>query len=125
MNERIKVAVDRLQIRPHDLILEVGCGHGLAVDLICRRLVTGKVVAIDRSSKMISAAVHRNAGHIAAGRVEFQVCDFENFDAAGRKFDAILALRVGIFHREPAKARELAAKCLKPGGRLVAEYDEP
>ena len=125
MNDRIVAAVEKLRVRPDDLILEVGCGHGLAVDLICRRLVTGKAVAIDRSSKMISAAVRRNAGHIASGRVEFQVCDLEDFDPAGRRFDAILSLRVKIFYREPTKARDLVAAYLKPGARIVAEYDEP
>ena len=125
MNDRIKAAVARLQIRPDYLILEVGCGHGIAVDLVCQRLTSGKVVAIDRSSKMISAALRRNARHVASGLAEFHVSEFENFDAGGRRFDAILALRVGIFHRAPAKARELVTKLLKPGGRIVAEYDEP
>jgi ubiquinone/menaquinone biosynthesis C-methylase UbiE len=125
INDRIVAAVDRLRVRPDGFILEVGCGHGFAVDLICQRLVTGKVVAIDRSSKMISAAVRRNAEHITSGRAEFHVCDLEDFDPAGRQFDAILALRVRLFHRDPTKARHLIAAYLKPGGRIVAEYDEP
>jgi hypothetical protein len=42
-----------------------------------------------------------------------------------RRFDRIFAVRVGLFHREPARARALAARWLAPGGRLLSEYDAP
>ena len=125
MNDRIEAAVDRMRIRPGDTVLEIGCGHGIAVDLICRRLRSGKVVAIDRSPKMIAAATRRNSEHIASGRAELHVAHMQEFDPQGRRFDLIVALRVGVFHREPKMAREIAQRWLKPGGRLIAEYDEP
>lgn len=125
MSTRIEAAVDRMKLQPDDVVLEIGCGHGVAVDLICRRLLRGKVVAIDRSPKMIAAAVRRNATHVGSGRAEFHVADLIDFDPQGRRFDAILALRVGIFHREPDKAYEIIRPWLKPRGRIIAEYDEP
>ena len=125
MSARIEAAIDRMEIRPDDTVLEIGCGHGVAVDLICRRLRGGKIVAIDRSPKMIAAAMRRNSKHIESGRAEFQVVDMQDFDPKGRTFDVIVALRVGIFHREPRKAHDIASRWLKPQGRLVAEYDEP
>lgn len=125
MSPRIEAAVDRMKIRADDTVLEIGCGHGIAVDLICRRLRAGKIVAIDRSAKMIAAAMHRNSTHIESGRAEFQAVDMQDFDPNGRLFDLIFALRVGIFHREPKKAHEIVRRWLKPSGRLVAEYDEP
>ncbi len=112
-------------MRPHDVVLEVGCGHGVAVDLICQRLKSGKVVAIDRSPKMIAAAKLRNRVHVETGLAEFHAADLEKYDPRGQKFDAILALRVGLFHREPRKAQDLVKRWLKPRGRIVAEYDEP
>jgi Methylase involved in ubiquinone/menaquinone biosynthesis len=125
MSARIEAAVGRMRIRPADAVLEIGCGHGIAVDLICRRLRSGKVVAIDRSPKMIAAATRRNSEHIASGRAELHVADLQEFEPQGRRFDLIVALRVGVFHREPKKAREIVKRWLKPGGRLVAEYDKP
>ncbi len=125
MSARIEAAVERLRVGPRDRILEIGCGHGIAVGLICERLSGGSVVAIDRSKKMIDAAMRRNAVHVAAGRAEFQVCELLEFDPGGEKFDAVLALRVGFFHRHPKEARALVARWLKPGGRVVAEFDEP
>lgn len=125
MSGRIQAAVDRLEIRPRDVVLEIGCGHGMAVDLICRRLGSGKVVAIDRSAKMIAAAKRRNKAHVAARLAEFHVVEMTKFDPGEQRFDAILALRVGIFHREPARAHALVKRWLRPGGRMVVEFDEP
>lgn len=125
MHDRFHAAIARMRIEPHHHILEIGCGHGVAADLICARLAQGRFVAIDRSGKMIAAATRRNARHIAAGLAKFQVSPLESFDPGAQKFDTILALRVGLFRRDPTRARRLIASWLKPGGKLIAEFDEP
>ncbi|HEY5894968.1 MAG TPA: class I SAM-dependent methyltransferase, partial [Chthoniobacterales bacterium] len=88
-----------MSIRPDDVILEIGCGHGVAAGLICGRLSDGHLVAIDRSTKMIAAAMRRNERHVASGKAEFHVVELSDFDPGDRKFDKILAVRVGLFHR--------------------------
>lgn len=125
MSERLRKIVDELRIRPDDTVLEVGCGHGVAASLVCDRLTTGHLVAIDKSRKMIEAATRRNAEWVATGRAEFHVADFVNFDPGDRKFDKIFAIRVGLFHREAELAHGIVEKWLAPRGKIVVVYDQP
>jgi hypothetical protein len=47
----------------------------------------------------------------------------EALDLGEARFERVLAVRVGLFAREPDRARALAERWLAPGGRLVAVYD--
>jgi cyclopropane fatty-acyl-phospholipid synthase-like methyltransferase len=117
MSERLRRIVDALDVQPGERVLEIGCGHGVAVTYLLQR--GARVTAIDRSPKMITAARKRNPD------AECIVGRLEDVDLGDRRFDAILAVRVGLFHREPERARALAERWLGPGGRMVAETDFP
>jgi ubiquinone/menaquinone biosynthesis C-methylase UbiE len=122
---RLRAIVERLDIRPHDRVLEIGCGHGVAATYVCERLEGGRLTAIDRSQKMIDAASRRNAVHVRDGTAEFLVARLEDLDLGDRRFDTIFAVRVGLFHREPERARALVEPYLAPGGRLHTIFDAP
>jgi ubiquinone/menaquinone biosynthesis C-methylase UbiE len=125
MSERLRRIVAQLDLRPGDRVLEIGRGHGVAIGLICERLDGGRLTAIDRSPKMIDSARRRNAQHVAAGTVELLVGALEDVDLGDRRFDKIVAARVGLFLREPDRARALASRWLVPGGDVFAFYDAP
>jgi len=125
MSERLRRIVDQMNIRPSDRVLEIGCGHGVAATMVCEFLEGGRLTAVDRSKKMIDAASRRNDVYVEAGRAEFLCSDFETLDLGSRRFDKIFAVRVGLFWREPERARALAERWLAPGGELFVEYDEP
>jgi ubiquinone/menaquinone biosynthesis C-methylase UbiE len=125
MSARLRAVVDRLDLRPEHRVLEIGCGHGVAATLVCERLTTGHLTAIDRSPKMIAAAAVRNAEHVERGTAEFLVASLEDADLGDRRFDRIFAARVGLFHREPDRARALAERWLAPGGRILTFFDPP
>lgn len=125
MSDRLTRIVTGLDLQPSDRVLEIGCGHGVAATLICDRLDGGRLTAIDRSAKMIAAASRRNAEHVAAGRAEFLVAALEDVDLGERRFDKVLAVRVGLFHREPERARALVERWLAPGATITAVYDGP
>ncbi|WP_320669420.1 SAM-dependent methyltransferase [Patulibacter defluvii] len=125
MSGRLRAVVERLALRPGDRVLEIGCGHGVAATMVCERLTDGHLTAIDRSPAMIAAAARRNAAFVADGRATFLVAALETAALPAGRFDVVFAARVGLFHREPERARALVDPWLAPGGRLVVEYDAP
>ena len=125
MSERLRSIVEQLDIGPDDRVLEIGCGHGVAATLVCERLEGGHLTAVDRSAKMIQAATRRNAAYIEAGRVRFLVANFEDLDLGDHRFDKIFAIRVGLFHRDPERARSIVERWLAPGGAVFVFFDPP
>jgi ubiquinone/menaquinone biosynthesis C-methylase UbiE len=123
MSDRLRAVVDGLDIQPDDRVLEIGCGHGVAATFVCERLVGGHLTGVDRSAKMVEAAARRNAVYVDAGKADFVVARLEELDLGDRRFDKIFAVRVGLFHREPERARQLAEQWLAPGGTLTAVFD--
>ena len=124
MSERLRGIVAGLGLGPGDRVLEIGCGHGVAATHVCEAIgPAGRLVAVDRSPKMVAAAARRNAAF--AGMAEFVSGELETLDLGGRRFDVVLAVRVGLFQREPARARALARRWLAPGGRLHVVFDRP
>jgi SAM-dependent methyltransferase len=117
--ERLVWAVERLEVRPDDRLLEIGCGHGVAVSLVCERLAGGCIVAIDRSPTMIEAAARRNADHVAAGRASFQVASLHEADFGDARFDKVFAIHIGVFLRgRPDRELRVIERHLADGGRF-------
>jgi ubiquinone/menaquinone biosynthesis C-methylase UbiE len=125
VSERLRAVVEQLDVRPDDRVLEIGCGHGVAATFVCERLGSGRLTAVDRSPKMIAAAARRNAAFVESGTAEFLVARLEALDLGERRFEVIFAVRVGLFHREPARARGLVEPWLAPGGAIHAFFDPP
>jgi ubiquinone/menaquinone biosynthesis C-methylase UbiE len=71
--ERNHRAIDLLQIRDGDRVLEIGFGPGLAIEMAARLAGSGNVVGVDHSEIMLRQASRRNRAAIAAGRVELHL----------------------------------------------------
>ena len=109
-------AVEHLGVRPGQRLLEVGCGHGVALTLVAGR--GGRVVGLDRSATMVRAATARNAAHVQAGTVEVRQAAFPDGVGDGERFDTVFALHVADFIRRADVFLPAAARVLEPGGAL-------
>jgi len=116
--DRLVWAVETLAVGPADHLLEIGCGHGVAVSLVCERLAGGRITAIDRSEKMIAMAIARNRACIASGRAVVQAASLAGADFGDERFDKTFAFHVREVWMQPAGELGIVQKLLKPGGRL-------
>jgi trans-aconitate methyltransferase len=124
-SERLRWAVDALALRPTDRVLEVGCGHGVAASLVCERLTTGRLTAIDRSPTMIETAARRNHDHIVSGKAVFEAVAFEELDPGEDRFDKVFAVHVALFWRQPAEALPRVRALLAAGGSFSLFHQLP
>src|SRR3954470_8280488 len=121
-SERFVWAVDTLEVRAADRLLEVGCGHGVAVSLVCERLTTGTITAIDRSPKMIEMATRRNREHVDAGRAVLEAIALEDADLGDRRFDKVFA-NVAPFWQRPEAALGAVREHLAREGAVYIFWD--
>jgi SAM-dependent methyltransferase len=125
--ERLRWAVDLVIARSPTTVLEIGCGRGIAIDLLCDACSTMReIVGLDRSETAIRAAATRNARHIAAGRVRLVNAEIADAPIGETRFDFVFAVNVNVFWVRSA-AEELAAveRVLAPTGRLALVYEPP
>ena len=87
--ERHKWAVDIMNIASSDRILEIGCGHGHTISMICKHLVEGRITALDQSEKMIQAAKKRNAPFVSLDKVRFLAASIHKADLGNERFDCV------------------------------------
>lgn len=123
--DRLLWAVEVLDIEPDDVLLEIGCGAGIAVQMICERLTTGKIIAVDQSQAMIAAARKRNSAGLAAGKADFQCVSLSQVAVEDLRFDKIFAVNVNVFWQKPEKELAVITRLLKPGGRAYFFFQPP
>jgi cyclopropane fatty-acyl-phospholipid synthase-like methyltransferase len=110
-SERLAWAVDCLEVQPDDRLLELGCGHGVAISLVCERLDGGSIVAIDRSKKMTEAARKRNRHHIASGKATVETVALQQADFGERTFDKIFGIHFPVLLRgNPSRELEVVKR---------------
>jgi predicted TPR repeat methyltransferase len=94
---RIRVAVDVVDPAPDARVLEIGCGPGVAMALLCDRLVDGHITGLDRSATAIERAEKRLRRRLDDGVADLQHRDLTTFHGDGRPYDVVFAVNVTVF----------------------------
>ncbi len=122
---RHTAAVAALALRGDEAVLEIGCGHGVAVRLVLDQLTTGSITALDRSQKMIDMVAAGAPEALTAGTLRIRAEALEDVDFGGETFDAIFAVNVDLNLRLGTRWPAMLKALLKPGGRVVLAFDPP
>ena len=124
--ERVSWAVEQLAPAASDHILEIGCGPGHAVALVCPRLLRGTITAIDRSALQIEKAHSLNRQFVKQGRARIETMTLADAPAAlDQRFAKVLAVNVNAFWTEPAPSIASLGTLLRAGGRAFLVYEAP
>jgi ubiquinone/menaquinone biosynthesis C-methylase UbiE len=108
VSREMRAAMEMLDIKKSDKILDCGCGTGAYGKLVKDK--GGRYLGIDISQKMVKEA-RRNG-------LDARLCAMENFQS-NKKFDKILISGSLEFCKDPERAFKRCVKNLKKGGLLV------
>jgi trans-aconitate methyltransferase len=121
---RIRWAVDLMDVQPQDQVLEIGCGPGAGAELICARLETGKLFAIDRSESGVDRTKRRNAKYVDAGRLTVRQIDLATLRVPVKRLTKVFAFNVNLFWvRGCADEVALLHERVVPGGAVFLFYE--
>lgn len=121
-SEENAAAVDLLELKPSDRVLEIGFGHGKTTELIARRIVNGFVVGVDLSAEMLRLASSRNQAAIARGKVRLRQGDSRSLEDASEAFDKVLAVHTVYFWEDAGQCFHEVRRVLRPNGLFVLAF---
>jgi ubiquinone/menaquinone biosynthesis C-methylase UbiE len=114
--------LDKLQLKPDDIFLEIGCGGGVFLNMALETVKHAK--AIDHSSDMVQIAKEKNQKALAEGRVEIVLGNAESLPWDDNSFTCATANQMFFFIEKPMIVLKEFYRVLKPGGRLVITSTE-
>ena len=115
--------LDAMQIDTAKMVLDIGCGTGVAARAIARRDgFSGRVLGVDLSPALAETAARLAAGEGLATRVEFRTGDSRKLDLPDDGFDAVVAHTLLSHIDDPLAVLRQAARVVRPGG-MVGVFD--
>ena len=115
--------VDQLQtaVPNPGLVIELGCGPGVALQKLLAAYPRSRIVGIDPSPVVLKSARRRTSAAIAAGRLELVTGDSSKAPGFGPA-DLIVATHVLYFLTDPVRQLNKVGEALSPSGRLALGY---
>ena len=108
--------MDRVDIRPGDQVLDIGCGCGQTSRTLAERVgVSGRVLGVDVSKVMLAEAEARSS---ALPQLTFRAADAQTAELESSSFDVVYSRFGVMFFAQPEQAFVNLLGALKPGGRL-------
>jgi trans-aconitate 2-methyltransferase len=105
----------RLELRGEETVLDAGCGSGRITQALIERLPRGRVIALDASPSMVSAARER-----LGAQADIRVGDLLELEL-DEPVDAILSTATFHWIGDHDRLFQRLHSALRPGGRLVAQ----
>lgn len=122
-----RMAIEAMQLKPGDIVLDVCGGTGDLAVLAARQTgIAGKVILYDINMEMIQAGKSKKNNVVIRSKITYIQGDIESMSFADSSVDAVM-VGFGIRNvtRMEAGFREMY-RVLKPGGKLMClEFSKP
>ena len=117
---KVRALLDRLELKPDQHLLEIGCGWGNLADIAADEY-GANVTALTLSEEQRDHALDLNRCNVAAGRVRIQLRDYREVH---ERYDAIASVEMveAVGQRWWPTYLQTIADALKPGGRAAIQY---
>ncbi len=122
LQERPQAAIDTLELKPTDVVVDVGAGSGYFVIRLAPLVEAGRVIAVDVQPEMLDL-IQPKLDAMALGNVQLVQGRPDSPNLPSNAVD--LAIMVDAYHEfaYPYEMMQGVVDALKPGGRVVlAEY---
>jgi SAM-dependent methyltransferase len=113
--EATRKLVSYCQIKPGDLVLDVGCGVGATASYLVQEMDC-RVVGIDLLHLMIVKAQRRVREDGVDDKVQLQVADARRLPFAGGRFDAVISESVNVFFENKLAVLHEYSRVTRRGG---------
>jgi SAM-dependent methyltransferase len=104
----------RLELRPGERILDVGCGTGALLSLLSESAPTVQLSGVDPVPEMLEIARQRLGNDVV-----LEQAFAEGLPFSSQKFDVVISTNAFHYFRKPVVALEEMVRVLNKGGRVV------
>jgi ubiquinone/menaquinone biosynthesis C-methylase UbiE len=118
------VTVEVAGLRSDDMVLDVGCGSGLAVREAAARLRRGRAIGVDPSSAMLRIAAEFSASHPQGARMALLEGVASHLPLKGDSVTVAWAINSLHHWSDPARGLSEVLRVLAPEGRFLVTEDE-
>ncbi len=108
--------LQRLDLKPGDQVLDLGCGSGVLAEYISDQTGAG-VTGLDYAVSAIEEAKKRTAGK--SSRLTFLQADMNALELPARSFDAAISIDTLYWVADLADTLSQVVRTLRPGGQIA------
>ena len=119
---KLDLIIDKLELRPSDRVLEIGCGWGGFAVRAAKRSGC-ELTGVTISEEQFTYATERVIREGLEQRVSIKMCDYREMESMAGSFDKVVSIEMieAVGHENLGEYFAIIERMLKPGGKAVIQ----